>query len=124
MNKLELWRKGDKITAKKLNDALIAVNDLIEAENERVDQAATTKSDGQAVQYNSVSYNEQIPTWYQEVTPLWNQDGEAIIYDTWDGLGKMTEQAGLYNREVGINAITATSLLITLPSTLLCLRER
>ena len=109
MNKLELWRKGDKITAKKLNDALIAVNDLIEAENERVDQTTTTKSDGQAVQYNSVSYNEQIPTWYQEVTPLWNQDGEAIIYDTWDGLGKMTEQAGLYNREVGINAITATS---------------
>lgn len=40
MNKVELWRKGDRLTATKLNDALKVVNDLVEAENNRIDKAA------------------------------------------------------------------------------------
>jgi hypothetical protein len=40
MNKIDLWRKGDRLTATKLNDALTAVNQLIEAENNRLDRAA------------------------------------------------------------------------------------
>ena len=30
MNKLNLWRKGDRLTANKLNDAIRAVNHLID----------------------------------------------------------------------------------------------
>lgn len=106
MDKLELWRKGDRITATKLNDALQAVNCLIGAENERIDKAASTTH---GMNYNSTSYLESVPAWYQEITPLWNQDGEAIIYDSWDGLGEITKEAGLYNRQVGINAILGAS---------------
>lgn len=106
MDKLELWRKGDRITATKLNDALQAVNCLIGAENERIDKAASTTH---GMNYNSTSYLESVPAWYQEITPLWNQDGEAIIYDSWDGLGEITPQAGLYNRASGINAILGAS---------------
>lgn len=106
MDKLELWRKGDRITATKLNDALQAVNCLIGAENERIDKAASTTH---GMNYNSTSYLESVPAWYQEITPLWNQDGESIIYDTWDGLGEITPQAGLYNRASGINAILGAS---------------
>lgn len=106
MDKLELWRKGDRITATKLNDALQAVNCLIGAENEKIDKAASTTH---GMNYNSTSYLESVPAWYQEIQPLWNQDGEAIIYDSWDGLGDITPQAGLYNRASGINAILGAS---------------
>ena len=105
MNKIDLWRKGDRLTATKLNDALTAVNELIEAENKRLDKAAATS---QGAQFNTISRSEAVPSWYQEITPLWNQDGETVLYDTWDGLGDLTQRSGLYGREVGLNALTAT----------------
>lgn len=106
MDKLELWRKGDRLTATKLNDALQAVNCLIDAENNRLDKAASSAN---GAEYKTISYNESVPNWYQDITPLWNQDGEAVIYDSWDGLGDLTKEAGLYNRQVGINAIMGAS---------------
>lgn len=109
MDKIELWRKGDKITANKLNDAIQAVNELIDAENTRLESTTTSSSDNQGVQFSSVSYNEQVPSWYQEITPLWNQDGETVIYDTWDGLGEVTKNAGLYGRAVGVNTLTSAT---------------
>lgn len=106
MNKIDLWRKGDKITATKLNDAIQVVNDLVEAENKRLEYS--NNSDSSGIQYNSVSLTENIPTWYQEITPLWNQDGETVIYDTWDGIPEINaESSGLYGRQVGVNGITA-----------------
>ena len=72
IDKLELWRKGDRLTATKLNDALSAVNELIDAENARLELDASSNSDKQGVQYNSVSLSDNVPSWYQDVTPLWN----------------------------------------------------
>lgn len=108
MNKLALWRRGEKITAKKLNDAVITVNELIQAENNRLDAAAKGDSDGSS-QYNAVpNFSETVPAWYQDITPVWNQDGEVVIYDEWDYNGSFTSAGGVYGREVGINAIRQT----------------
>lgn len=109
IDKIELWRKGDKITANKLNDAIQAVNELIDAENTRLESTTTSSNNEGGVQFSSVSYNEQVPSWYQEITPLWNQDGETVIYDTWDGLGDVTKDAGLYGRAVGVNTLTTAN---------------
>lgn len=107
IDKLQLWRKGDKITANKLNDTLQAVNSLIELENDRLEQATVISSnESSPVQYNSVSLVENVPSWYQDVTPLWDQDGVTVIYDSWDGLGELTKEAGLYGRAVGVNSFT------------------
>ena len=108
IDKLELWRKGDKLTATKLNDALQAVNSLIELENDRLEQAASSNESG-GVQYNSVSLIDNVPSWYQDVTPLWDQDGVTVIYDSWDGLGELTKQSGLYGRQTGENTLTSAS---------------
>lgn len=108
IDKLELWRKGDKLTATKLNDALQAVNSLIELENDRLEQAASSNESG-GVQYNSVSLIDNVPSWYQDVTPLWDQDGVTVIYDSWDGLGELTKQSGLYGRQTGVNTLTSAS---------------
>lgn len=110
MNKLNLWRKGDRLTANKLNDAIRAVNHLIDQENERLENESITNTNnsGSGIQYNAVSHSDNIPSWYQNITPLWDQDGETVIYDDWDNLGRLTDISGLYGREVGVNAMVST----------------
>lgn len=104
MNKIEVWRKGDKITADKLNDAVEVINELIEAEESRLNKDSNAIS----ASFTATTYTENIPSWYQEITPLWDNDGEGIIYDTWDGLPDADN--GLYARSTGINALTATRI--------------
>lgn len=102
MNKLEAWRKGEKITANKLNDVVEVINELIQAEESRLNKDSNALS----ATFAATTYTENIPSWYQDITPLWDQDAEGIIYDTWDGLPDADN--GLYARTTGINALTVS----------------